>query len=42
MQVHVNCGFTNSQATNYLMHQGIECLNDGSWFDLNYYQTLNN
>jgi rhodanese-related sulfurtransferase len=35
-------GGRSSQATNYLMHQGIECLNGGSWFDVNYYQSLNN
>jgi rhodanese-related sulfurtransferase len=35
-------GGRSSQATNYLTHQGIECLNGGSWFDVNYYQSLNN
>jgi phage shock protein E len=35
-------GGRSAQATNYLSHQGIECLNGGSWFDVNYYQSLSN
>ena len=35
-------GDRSTQATNYLSHQGIECLNGGSWFDVNYYQSLSN
>lgn len=35
-------GGRSAQATNYLTHQGLECLNGGSWFDVNYYQSLNN
>ena len=35
-------GGRSTQATNYLSHQGIECLNGGSWFDVNYYQSLSN
>ena len=35
-------GVRSGQATQYLMQQGIECLNGGSWLDVNYYhsQTL--
>ena len=35
-------GGRSGQATQYLMQQGIECLNGGSWLDVNYYhsQTL--
>jgi rhodanese-related sulfurtransferase len=35
-------GGRSAQATNYLTHQGLACLNAGSWFDVNYYQSLNN
>ena len=35
-------GGRSTQATNYLSHQGIECLNGGSWFDVNYFQSLSN
>lgn len=35
-------GGRSAQATNYLTHQGVDCLNGGSWFDVNYYQSLNN
>lgn len=35
-------GVRSGQATQYLTQQGIECLNGGSWLDVNYYhsQTL--
>tara|TARA_R110002050_G_scaffold56512_3_gene127176 strand:- start:135159 stop:135443 length:285 start_codon:yes stop_codon:yes gene_type:complete len=32
-------GARSGQATNYLMHQGIECYNGGSWLNVNYLQT---
>jgi phage shock protein E len=32
-------GGRSGQATQYLMQQGIECCNGGSWLDVNYYQT---
>ncbi len=31
-------GNRSGQATQYLMQQGIECCNGGSWLDVNYYQ----
>jgi len=32
-------GGRSGQAHNYLLHQGIECFNGGSWLDVNYYQS---
>lgn len=32
-------GGRSGQATQYLMQQGIECGNGGSWLDVNYYQS---
>ncbi len=32
-------GNRSGQATQYLMQQGIECCNGGSWLDVNYYQS---
>lgn len=32
-------GGRSGQATQYLSQQGIECVNAGSWLDVNYYQT---
>jgi rhodanese-related sulfurtransferase len=32
-------GSRSGQATQYLMQQGIECCNAGSWLDVNYYQS---
>jgi rhodanese-related sulfurtransferase len=32
-------GNRSGQATKYLMQQGIECCNGGSWLDVNYYQS---
>jgi len=32
-------GGRSGQATQYLIQQGIECCNGGSWLDLNYYQS---
>ena len=32
-------GNRSGQAHRYLMQQGIECLNGGSWMDVNYYQS---
>lgn len=32
-------GGRSGQATQFLMQQGIECCNAGSWLDVNYYQT---
>jgi len=32
-------GGRSGQATQYLMQQGIECCNGGSWLDVNYYQS---
>tara|TARA_R110000868_G_scaffold4211_7_gene26488 strand:- start:17482 stop:17766 length:285 start_codon:yes stop_codon:yes gene_type:complete len=32
-------GARSGQAVNYLMHQGIECYNGGSWLNVNYLQT---
>ena len=34
-------GGRSGQATQYLIHQGIDCYNGGSWLDVNYYQTQN-
>lgn len=31
-------GGRSGQATQYLMQQGIECCNAGSWLDVNYHQ----
>lgn len=31
-------GNRSGQATNYLSAQGIECLNGGSWLDVNFHQ----
>ncbi len=35
-------GGRSGQAKQYLVHQGLECINGGSWLDVNYYQSLNN
>lgn len=32
-------GGRSAQAHNYLVHQGVECCNGGSWLDVNYYQS---
>lgn len=32
-------GGRSGQAHSYLSQQGIECLNGGSWLDVNYYQS---
>lgn len=32
-------GGRSGQAHSYLLHQGIECFNGGSWLDVNYYQS---
>jgi len=32
-------GGRSGQATQYLKQEGIECVNGGSWLDVNYYQT---
>lgn len=32
-------GNRSGQATQFLMQQGIECCNAGSWLDVNYYQS---
>jgi rhodanese-related sulfurtransferase len=32
-------GGRSGQATQYLIQQGIECCNGGSWLDVNYYQS---
>ncbi len=32
-------GGRSGQATQYLMQQGFECCNGGSWLDVNYYQS---
>lgn len=32
-------GGRSGQATQFLMQQGIECCNGGSWLDVNYYQS---
>lgn len=32
-------GGRSGQATQYIMQQGIECFNGGSWLDVNYYQS---
>lgn len=33
-------GGRSGQATQFLMQQGVQCLNAGSWLDVNYYQSL--
>jgi len=35
-------GGRSGQATQFLMQQGIQCYNAGSWLDVNYYQTQSN
>jgi len=35
-------GGRSGQATQYLLQQGIECYNGGSWLDVNYYHSQNN
>ena len=32
-------GMRSGQAENYLSRQGIECLNGGSWLEVNYFQS---
>ncbi|MEI7676504.1 MAG: rhodanese-like domain-containing protein [Bacteroidales bacterium] len=32
-------GGRSSQATQFISMQGIECVNGGSWLDVNYYQS---
>jgi phage shock protein E len=32
-------GNRSGQATAFLKSRGVECLNGGSWFDVNYYQS---
>jgi phage shock protein E len=32
-------GGRSGQATQFLLQQGIECCNGGSWLDVNYYQS---
>lgn len=34
-------GGRSARATQYLMQQGIECCNGGSWLDVKYYQSEN-
>jgi phage shock protein E len=34
-------GNRSGQATQYLTSLGVECMNAGSWMDVNYYQSLN-
>lgn len=34
-------GNRSGMAAGYLKHQGIDCVNGGSWLDVNYYQSLN-
>jgi len=34
-------GNRSGQAHRYLLSQGIECVNGGSWMDVNYYQSQN-
>ena len=34
-------GGRSGQAQGYLAHQGIECYNGGSWYDVNYYKSEN-
>lgn len=34
-------GNRSGMAANYLNHQGVVCVNGGSWMDINYYQSLN-
>lgn len=33
-------GNRSGMAANYLNNQGIDCVNGGSWMDINYYQSL--
>lgn len=33
-------GNRSGQAHRYLAQQGLDCYNGGSWFDVNYYQSL--
>jgi rhodanese-related sulfurtransferase len=33
-------GGRSGQATQFLSEEGIECCNGGSWFDVNYFQSL--
>jgi len=33
-------GNRSGMAAQYLNHQGIDCINGGSWMDINYYQSL--
>jgi phage shock protein E len=33
-------GNRSGMAANYLNHQGVDCVNGGSWMDINYYQSL--
>jgi phage shock protein E len=35
-------GGRSGQAEHYLSQQGIECLNGGSWLNVNFYQSLQN
>ncbi|MGL2988284.1 rhodanese-like domain-containing protein [Flavobacterium sp. RSSA_27] len=35
-------GGRSGQAESYLSQQGIECLNGGSWLNVNFYQSLQN
>lgn len=35
-------GGRSGQAEDYLSQQGIECLNGGSWLNVNFYQSLQN
>lgn len=34
-------GNRSGQAHNFLTQQGVECINAGSWLDINYYQSKN-
>lgn len=33
-------GNRSGMAAGYLKHQGVDCVNGGSWLDVNYYQSL--
>lgn len=35
-------GMRSGQAEQYLSQQGIDCLNGGSWLNVNFYQSLQN
>jgi phage shock protein E len=35
-------GGRSGQAEYYLSQQGVECLNGGSWLNVNFYQSLQN